>query len=275
MTRLFHEFARGYNERLDSPTPRLMRRLEIIAVEGLDEFRPGDPLGRLVVEACGHLGVALLAGDVLVLAQKIVSKSEGRAVDLRGVTPSSEALKLSAELDGKDPRLLELILRESRRIVAKGRSTIVVETHHGFVCANAGIDLSNIGVDRALLLPKDPDGSARRIREEVQRLTGTAVGVLITDTFGRPWRLGTTDVAIGVSGFGPLIDYRGGKDSYGYELKASVTAVADQIAGAAELVMGKTSHVPAAIVRGCELPRRHGSAQELIRPAADDLFRGR
>ena len=275
MTRLFHEFARGYNERLDSPTPRLMRRLEIIAVEGLGEFRPGDPLGRLVVEACEHLGVALLAGDVLVLAQKIVSKSEGRAVDLRGVTPSSEALRLSAELDGKDPRLLELILRESRRIVAKGRSTIVVETHHGFVCANAGIDLSNIGVDRALLLPKDPDGSARRIREEVQRLTGTAVGVLITDTFGRPWRLGTTDVAIGVSGFGPLIDYRGGNDSYGYELKASVTAVADQIAGAAELVMGKTSHVPAAIVRGCELPRRHGSAQELIRPAADDLFRGR
>ena len=252
-----------------------MRRLEIIAVEGLGEFRPGDPLGRLVVEACEHLGVALLAGDVLVLAQKIVSKSEGRAVDLRNVTPSSEALRLSAELDDKDPRLLELILRESRRIVAKGRSTIVVETHHGFVCANAGIDLSNIGVDRALLLPKDPDGSARRIREDVQRLTGTAVGVLITDTFGRPWRLGTTDVAIGVSGFGPLIDYRGQTDPYGYELKASVTAVADQIASAAELVMGKTSRVPAAIVRGCELPRRHGSAQELIRPAADDLFRGR
>ena len=251
-----------------------MRRVEIIGVEGLGEVEPGDPLGRLVAEVCARQGTALLDGDVLVVAQKIVSKSEGRAVDLRTVKPSGEASRLSAELDGKDPRLLELILRESRRIVARGRSTIVVETHHGFVCANAGIDLSNIGVERALLLPKDPDGSARRIREEVQGLTGTTVGVVITDTFGRPWRLGTTDVAIGVAGFGPLIDYRGGKDPYGYELKASVTAVADQIAGAAELVMGKTSGVPAAVVRGCELPRHDGSAQEIIRPAADDLFRG-
>lgn len=251
-----------------------MRRLEIIAVEGLGEIRSGDPLGRLVVEVCEGTGVALSDGDVLVLAQKIVSKSEGRSVDLRTVNPSDEASRLSAELDGKDPRLLDLILRESRRVVAKGRSTIVVETRHGFVCANAGIDLSNIGVDHALLLPKDPDGSAQRIREEVRQLTGKAVGVVITDTFGRPWRLGTTDVAIGVAGFAPLIDYRGQTDPYGYELKASVTAVADQIAGAAELVMGKTSQVPAAIVRGCELPPHDGSAKELIRPAADDLFRG-
>ncbi len=252
-----------------------MRRIEVIGVEGLGEIESGDPLGRLLVEACTRLGVDLLNGDVLVVAQKIVSKAEGRTVDLREVTPSAEASRLSAELEGKDPRLLELILGESRRIVAKGRSTIVVETHHGFVCANAGIDLSNIGVHRALLLPKDPDGSARRIREEAQRLTGTAAGVIITDTFGRPWRLGTTDVAIGVAGFGPLIDYRGQTDPYGYELKASVTAVADQIAGAAELVMGKTGRVPAAIVRGCELPQHDGSAQELIRPAAVDLFRGR
>ena len=142
------------------------------------------------------------------------------------------------------------------------------------MCANAGIDLSNVGVDRALLLPKDPDGSARRIREEVQELTRKTVGVVITDTFGRPWRLGTTDVAIGVAGFGPLIDYRGGTDPYGYELKASVTAVADQIAGAAELVMGKTSGVPAAILRGLDLPPHEGSARDLIRPAEDDLFRG-
>ena len=252
-----------------------MRRLEIIAVEGLGEIRSGDSLGRLLVEACERLEVALQDGDVLVLAQKIVSKSEDRSVDLRTVTPSAEASRLSAELDGKDPRLLELILKESRRVVAKGRSTIVVETHHGFVCANAGIDLSNIGVDHALLLPRDPDGSAGRIREEVQQLTGRAVGVVITDTFGRPWRLGTTDVAIGVAGFAPLIDYRGQVDPYGYELKASVTAVADQIAGAAELVMGKTSNVPAAIVRGCELPAQDGSAKDLIRPAEDDLFRGR
>ncbi len=251
-----------------------MRRMEIIGVEGLGEIEPGDPLGRLVVEACARQRAPLLDGDVLVLAQKIVSKSEDRTVDLCAVTPSAEASRLSTELDGKDPRLLELILRESRRIVAKGRSTIIVETRHGFVCANAGIDLSNVGVRRALLLPKDPDGSARRIRDEVQRFTGSAVGVVITDTFGRPWRLGATDVAIGVAGFGPLIDYRGQTDPYGYELKASVTAVADQIAGAAELVMGKTGRVPAAIVRGCELPQQDGSAQDLIRPPADDLFRG-
>ena len=251
-----------------------MRRLEIIAVEGLGEVEPGDPLGRLVVEACARQGLTPHDGDVLVVAQKIVSKSERRAVDLDTVTPSADALRLSAELDGKDPRLLELILGESRRIVAKGRSTIVVETHHGFVCANAGIDLSNVGVGLALLLPQDPDGSARRIREDVRQLTEKTVGVVITDTFGRPWRLGTTDVAIGVAGFGPLIDYRGGTDPHGYELKASVTAVADQIASAAELVMGKTIGVPAAIVRGLELPPHDGSARDLIRPAADDLFRG-
>ncbi|MDE0214316.1 MAG: coenzyme F420-0:L-glutamate ligase [Deltaproteobacteria bacterium] len=251
-----------------------MRRLEIIAVEGLDEVGPGDPLGRLVVEACARQGLTPRDGDVLVVAQKVVSKSEDRAVNLQTVTPSAEALRLSAELDGKDPRLLELILGESRRIVAKGRSTIVVETHHGFVCANAGIDLSNVGVGRALLLPQDPDGSARRIREDVRQLTEKTVGVVVTDTFGRPWRLGTTDVAIGVAGFGPLIDYRGGMDPYGYELKASVTAVADQIASAAELVMGKTIGVPAAIVRGLNLPLQEGSARDLIRPATDDLFRG-
>jgi len=251
-----------------------MQRLEIIGVEGLGEIEAGDPLGQLVVESCSCQGVPLLDGDVLVLAQKIVSKSEGRAVDLHAVVPSEEAARLSADLEGKDPRLLELILQESRCIVAKGRSTIVVETHHGFVCANAGIDLSNIGMGRALLLPKDPDRSARRIREELQQLTGKALSVVITDTFGRPWRLGTTDVAIGVAGFHPLIDYRGRTDPYGYELKASVTAVADQIAGAAELVMGKTSRVPAAVVRGCELLEHDGSAKELIRPVADDLFRG-
>ena len=251
-----------------------MRRVEVIAVEGLGEVGPGDPLGRLVAEACARRELSLRDGDALVVAQKVVSKSEGRAVDLHTVTPSAEALRLSAELDGKDPRLLELILAESRRIVAKGRSTIVVETHHGFVCANAGIDLSNVGVGRALLLPKDPDASARHIRDEARRLTGKNLGVVVTDTFGRPWRLGTTDVAIGVAGFGPLIDYRGGTDPYGYELKASVTAVADQIASAAELVMGKTNGVPAAIVRGLDLPPHEGSARDLIRPAEDDLFRG-
>ena len=251
-----------------------MRRLEVIGVEGMGEVEAGAPLGRLVVDACARMGLGLRDGDVLALAQKVVSKAEGRTVDLRGVTPSEEASRLSVELDHKDPRLLELVLRESRAIVAKGRSTIVVETRHGFVCANAGIDLSNVGAHRALLLPEDPDRSAQHVREEVRRLTGASVGVVVTDTFGRPWRLGTTDVAIGVAGFGPLIDYRGQRDGYGYELKASVTAAADQVAGAAELVMGKTSGVPAAVVRGCDLPQGEGSARELLRPRADDLFRG-
>ena len=252
-----------------------MQRLEIIAIEGMPEVKAGDSVAELIVEALAGSQLTFETGDLLVVAQKIVSKAEGQMRDLREVTPSPEARRLSQELEDKDVRLVELILQESRRIVRTGRQTIIVETHHGLVCANAGIDLSNTGIDVALLLPKDPDASARRIRQDVQRRTGILPGVIVTDTFGRPWRLGTTDIAIGVAGFKPVLDYRGKRDRFGYELKASVTAVADQIAGAAELVMGKTRDVPAAIVRGYKAELDEGSARDIQRPIEEDLFRDR
>lgn len=246
--------------------------VELIPVAGLPEIRYGDRLGERIGRLCVERSYSLNHGDVLVIAQKVVSKAEGRVVNLSDVQPSAKAVHLSVELE-KDARLVELILRESRRIVKMGRGTIIVETHHGFVCANAGIDLSNIGPGKAVLLPQDPDTSARSIREDLRRVTGTAPSVIITDTFGRPWRLGTTDVAIGVAGLNPLTDYRGTCDKYGYELKASVTAIADEIAAAAELIMGKSRGVPVVLVRGCDFEAAPGSARLLIRPASEDLFR--
>jgi len=252
-----------------------MARLEIIALEGLPQVQPGDSVGELIVEALVRAQLVLEPSDILVVAQKIVSKAEGQMRVLNDVVPSLKALQLSRELEDKDPRLVELILQESQRIIRTGRQTIIVETHHGLICANAGIDLSNTGIDRALLLPKDPDASARGVREEVKRRTDVSPGVIITDTFGRPWRLGTTDIAIGVAGFNPVLDYRGRKDRFGYELRASITAVADQIAGAAELVMGKTHDVPAVILRGYDAEPGAGSGRDLLRPIEDDLFRDR
>lgn len=252
-----------------------MHRLEIIAVEGLPEIKTGDSVGKLIVEVLDRDAFILAPGDIVVVAQKVISKGEGQMRDLRDVSPSPEALRLSKVLEDKDARLVELILQESQRIIRTGRQTIIVETHHGLICANAGIDMSNTGIERALLLPKDPDASARRIRDEVRQGTGVSPGVMVTDTFGRPWRLGTTDVAIGIAGFIPVLDYRGKKDRFGYELQASVTAVADQIAGAAELVMGKTRDVPAAIVRGFDAQQGEGSAHDLLRPIEEDLFRDR
>jgi coenzyme F420-0:L-glutamate ligase/coenzyme F420-1:gamma-L-glutamate ligase len=207
------------------------------------------------------------------VAHKIVSKAEGRIVNLGSIQPSAQTLKLSRELDDKDPRLLEIILRESRRIIRMGRGTIIVETHHGFICANAGVDLSNVGQGQAVLLPLNPDRSAAKISQELGSLTGAAPGIIISDSFGRPWRLGTTDVALGVAGFKPLTDYRGERDAYGYELKASVAAIADEIASAAELVMGKRDGIPVALVHGYTIEERQGSGRELLRPAEEDLFR--
>lgn len=250
----------------------MMRRLEIIGLEGLAEVQQGDSIGGLISQACSRLGLSLVAGDILVVTHKIVSKAEGRMVRLDAIQPSARASELSTQLD-KDPRLVEIILRESRRIVKMGRGAIIAETHHGFICANAGVDLSNAGVGKAVLLPQDPDRSAERIREELRQASGVAPGVIISDSFGRPWRLGTTDVAIGVAGFKALRDYRGETDHYGYELKASVAALADEIASAAELVMGKKDGVPVVLVRGCRVESGEGSAQEILRPEAEDLFR--
>ena len=249
-----------------------MKRLEVIALEGVGEVGQGDSVGNLVCDACARLGLQLASGDIVVVAHKIVSKSEGRTVDLDTVAPSARALQIASDLD-KDPRLTELILQESRRVVRTGGKTIIVETRHGFICANAGVDLSNAGSGRAVLLPENPDRSAAKIRDEIEARTGAAPAVIVSDSFGRPWRLGTTDVALGVAGLNPLKDYRGDTDRYGYELRASMAAVADEIASAAELVMGKKDGIPVVLVRGYPIDSRKGSAQELLRPEAEDLFR--
>jgi coenzyme F420-0:L-glutamate ligase/coenzyme F420-1:gamma-L-glutamate ligase len=237
----------------------------ITPVEGLPEVREGDDLAALIAERA-----TLADGDVLVVAQKVVSKAEGRVVRLADVEPSEEARKLAA---GSDPRQLEVILRGTARIVRVRPPLVIAETPHGFVCASAGVDASNAPEpDSVVLLPEDPDASAARLRERLRELAGAEVGVIVSDSFGRAWRQGTTDVAIGVAGIQPLLDLKGVRDATGYELHATVIAVADELAGAAELVMGKTAGVPAAVIRGVEA-RGEGSARELVMPFDRDLFR--
>ncbi|MDQ3864720.1 MAG: coenzyme F420-0:L-glutamate ligase [Actinomycetota bacterium] len=211
--------------------------------------------------------------DVLVVTHKIISKAEGRLADLRTVEPSALA-KGYAISYGKDPRQIEVVLRESRRIVRMDRGIIISETHHGFVCANAGVDASNVpGDDTVCLLPVDPDASAARLRGALAEDPGVEVAVVISDSFGRTWRHGITDVAIGVAGMDPVADYRGRRDPHGYPLEASVLAVADEVASAAELVMGKTAGIPLAIVRGYSYSPASGSAREILMPPERDMFR--
>ena len=249
-----------------------MKRLELMGLEDIGEVGKGDSVGVLICEACSRRNISLRDDDVLVVAQKIVSKAEGRVISLDEVQPSARAIELASHLD-KEPALVEVILRESRGIIRMGGRALIVETHHGFICANAGVDQSNIGRNRVALLPKDPDGSAREVREEIQRRTGKNPAVIVSDSFGRPWRIGTVDVAVGVAGLKTIKDERGTTDRHGYELKAAVSAVADEIASAAELVMGKRDGVPVVIVRGCEIEKQEGSVKDLLRPAAEDLFR--
>lgn len=248
-------------------------QVQIIAVAGMPEVRTGDDLAALILEAARGQGADIEDGDVLVVTQKVVSKAEGRLVDLRQVEPSPHARELAAQT-GKDARLVEVILRESRRIVRQEGGVIICETKHGFVCANAGVDTSNVGGGMVSLLPQNPDQSAERIRAAIQESkAGASVAVIVSDTFGRPWREGHTNVAIGVAGMSPIKGYVGQRDPHGYVLRVSTMAVADELAAAAELVMGKLSRVPVAIVRGFDYQRAEGSAQELIRPAERDLFR--
>ncbi|HEY8491612.1 MAG TPA: coenzyme F420-0:L-glutamate ligase [Dehalococcoidia bacterium] len=248
-------------------------RVEILGVTGLPEVREGDDLAALIVEAAARQGTPLQDGDVLVVTQKVVSKAEGRLVDLRTVTPSAEALDLAARLE-RDPRLVEVILRESVRVVRAVPGVLITETRHGFVCASAAVDASNVpGEEVVCLLPEDPDASADRIREGVRRLAGVDLAVLISDTFGRPWREGQTNVAVGVSGLLPLADYTGQHDPFGYELKVTKLAVADELASASELVMGKTTGVPVAVIRGYRYPAGEGRYRHLLRDPERDLFR--
>ncbi len=240
--------------------------MRIIPVGGLPEIREGDDLAELVTSK-----VELEDGDVLVLAQKIVSKSEGRIVDLETVDPSERALEIAG--DDEDPRRIEVILREAARVVRVRPPLVIAETRHGFICASAGVDSSNAPAANTLvLLPEDPDASAQRVRARVHELTGRTVAVLITDSFGRPWRQGTIDVALGAAGLEVMRDLRGTRDSVGYELHATMIATADEIASAAELVMGKVDGIPAAVVRGLEVAGT-GSARDLVIPEERDLFR--
>jgi coenzyme F420-0:L-glutamate ligase / coenzyme F420-1:gamma-L-glutamate ligase len=242
--------------------------LRVIPLRGIPELDDGDDLAGLLVDAAREAGIE--AGDVLVVAQKAVSKIEGRVVHLEGVEPSERARELAG--DG-DPRRLEVILGETREVVRARPPLVIAETHHGFVCASAGVDASNAkGPDTLVLLPVDPDASAARIRARILDLTGVEVGVVVSDSFGRAWRLGTTDVALGVCGITALLDLDGRRDSAGYELHATQIAVADEIAGAAQLVMGKLEAIPAVVVRGLDL-RGSGLGRHLLMPRERDLFR--
>jgi coenzyme F420-0:L-glutamate ligase / coenzyme F420-1:gamma-L-glutamate ligase len=239
--------------------------ISILPVAGLPEVRAGDDLPSMLAERA-----ELEDGDVLVVAQKVVSKAEGRVVSLAEVEPSPAARRFAG--DG-DPRQLEVILREATRLVRTRPPLVIAETRHGFVCASAGVDASNAPEPEAVvLLPEDPDASAGRIRERLGELTGAEVGVIVSDSFGRAWRQGTTGVAIGAAGIRPLLDLRGERDPAGYELHATVIAVADELAAAAELAMGKLDRVPAAVVRGVDAAGA-GSARELVMPPERDLFR--
>ena len=248
-----------------------MQRVELLAVPGLPMVKAGDDLARLIGERLkGDL--ALRPGDVVVLAQKIVSKAEGRVVDLKTVTPSARAVELAAEVQ-KDPRLVELILSESVRVVRNRPNVLIVEHKLGFVMANAGIDQSNVapqdGVERALLLPKDPDASAAALRTKLG-----ATALLINDSFGRPWRRGTTGVAIGAAGLPAMLDLRGDPDLFGRTLQVTISAFADEIAAAASLVMGQADEAqPVVLVRGLSWKKPATNAAELVRPATEDLFR--
>lgn len=242
--------------------------IELLPVAGMPEVTPGDDLAALILERAG-----LRDADILVVAQKAVSKAEGRLVKLSEVEPSERARELAARLPGADARHVQVVLDESVRVVRAER-VIISETRHGFVCANAGVDHSNLpDGDLLCLLPEDPDGSASRLRARIREVSGVDVGVIVSDTFGRAWRMGIVNVALGVAGVPAALDLRGRLDDFGLELTATVIAIADELAAAAELVMGKTDRVPAVIVRGYSPEGAAGRGRDLVRPAELDLFR--
>jgi coenzyme F420-0:L-glutamate ligase/coenzyme F420-1:gamma-L-glutamate ligase len=246
--------------------------ISMFVIPGLPEIRKGHNLAKLIALAARRTRIALEDGDILVVAQKIISKAEGRIVQLSKVQPSRLALDLARSLSG-EPRFIEIVLRESRRIVRADR-VLIVETHHGFVCANAGVDHSNVrGRDFVTLLPKNPDRSARRLAEALRKQTGKRVAVIISDTFGRPWRLGLINVAIGAYGVPSLVDLRGTRDLHRKLLRATILAVADELAAAAGLLMDKSAGTPVVVVRGYRYSFVQDPAARVIRSAGEDLFR--
>ena len=237
------------------------------------EVCPGDVLADKLLEALRRRRLRFQSGDILVVKHKIVSKAEGRIVDLATIEPSAESVAWAKQY-ALDARVIELARRESRAVIRRKNGVLITETHHGFLCANSGVDVSNVdGGDHALLLPEEPDRSAANLRRAIKRRTDLAIPVIITDSFGRPWREGLTEFAIGIAGMKPLRDDRGRRDSHGYKLKASVEAVADELACAAGLVCGKLNRAPACIVRGFRYEEGGGGVKVLLRPAAGDLFR--
>lgn len=248
-------------------------RISIIGITNIPEIRVGDDLPAGILSGCMSMGEVFQEGDVLVVTQKVVSKAEGAVVDLREVEPSPFAEQWAARW-GKDPRQTEVVLRESTRVVRMDRGVLITETRHGFICANAGVDASNVPGEHVVsLLPRDPDASAARIREALRQQTRIDVPVIISDSFGRAWRNGIINVAIGVSGLQSLIDYRGMTDEHGYLMSSTVIAVADELASAAELVMGKVEACPVAIVRGYQYEKAEGAGQDLVMDPSRDMFR--
>lgn len=251
----------------------MVAELRIIGVSGIPEIPEGADLVSVIIQSCQNQGTPIEESDVLVITQKIISKSEGRIVPLADVTPSVFARQIAEEHE-RDPRHIEVVLQESRRVVRMDRGVFITETHHGFICANAGVDASNVGgIDLLSLLPIDSDVSAQGIRNGIHEHLGLNVAVIISDTFNRPWRMGTIDVAIGLSGINPLKDYRGVVDPDGYELRSTVTSLADELASAAEVVMGKTSQIPVAIIRGLTYEQDNDNVGNLLRDPSQDLFR--
>lgn len=247
--------------------------MRLLGLTALPEVTPGMDLAELARDAMRDADETFRDGDVLVVTHKIVAKAEGRLVDLRSVEPSDFAREWAAAW-GKDPRHVEVVLRESARIVRMDRGVLITQTRHGFVCANSGVDASNVpGEEVVCLLPLDPDTTALAIHRSLKEATGAHMAVIIADSFGRPWRNGIVNIAIGVAGIAPLVDYRGQADDFGRTMQVSVLAVADELASAAELVMGKVSRCPMALIRGYTFDRREGTARELIMDPTMDMFR--
>lgn len=253
----------------------MVKKMEVIGLTGFPIVKPGDDLGKLIVKVAKDNGIELENGDIVVVSQKVVSKAENRIFNLKEISPGEEALFL-AEISGKNPSLVQLILDESEEVIKVLKGHIITRTKHGIVCANSGVDRSNVAGSELIvtLLPKNPDKSARIIRERIESLTGKRVAVIITDTYGRPLRRGQVNVAIGISGLKPFRDYRGHYDLFGYKLRVKRITVADEIAAAAELVMGNGAEgVPVAIVRGADVEFGEGSAKELNMPEEKWFFK--
>jgi len=246
--------------------------VRIMPLPGIPEVAPGDDVAALIARAVGRVEIRIDAGDVFVVAQKIISKAEGRLLELDTVRPSPLAERWASAYH-RDARIIEVVLQQAVRIVRMDRGVLIAETAHGFVCANAGVDVSNVPDGMVALLPEDPDDSARRLCAKLHQLLGGPVAVIISDTFGRPWREGVVNVALGVAGLAPLVDYRGQADQQGRLLQVTVVAVADELAAAAELVMPKAAGIPVAIIKGARYHLAEGTGKQLVRGPEMDMFR--